>query len=177
MSAATASNAAAVAASSSEGSLLAVIGDEDTVTGFLLAGIGNLDARRKSNFLIVKPDTSRREMEDAFKDFTTREDVAVVLIAQFVANEIRYIVNEYAEPIPAVLEIPSPDHPYDPSADSILNRVKHLLGAGNDGLWLEKEEFVVLWEEEEHQREREKERERVREWKRISQLACVVGSP
>ena len=67
MSAATASNAAAVAASSSEGSLLAVIGDEDTVTGFLLAGIGNLDARRKSNFLIVKPDTSRREMEDAFK--------------------------------------------------------------------------------------------------------------
>ena len=79
-------------------------------------------------------------MEDAFKDFTTREDVAVVLIAQFVANEIRYLVNEYAEPIPAVLEIPSPDHPYDPSADSILNRVKHLLGAGR----LEKEEFVVL---------------------------------
>jgi hypothetical protein len=37
--------------------------------------------------------------------------------------------------------------------------VKHLLGAGNDGLWLEKEEFVVLWEEEEHQREREKKRE------------------
>jgi hypothetical protein len=37
--------------------------------------------------------------------------------------------------------------------------VKHLLGAGNDGLWLEKEEFVVLWEEEEHQRERERKRE------------------
>ena len=126
---ASAASAAAVAASS-EGSLLAVIGDEDLVTGFLLAGVGNLDSRRKSNFLIVKPDTSRREMEDAFKDFTTREDVAVVLIAQFVANEIRYLVNEHTEPIPAVLEIPSPDHPYDPSADSILKRVKHLLGAG-----------------------------------------------
>ena len=129
---ASAVSAAAVAASS-EGALLAVIGDEDLVTGFLLAGVGNLDSRRKSNFLIVKPDTSRREMEDAFKDCTTREDVAVVLIAQFVANEIRYLVNEHTEPIPAVLEIPSPDHPYDPSADSILKRVKHLLGAG-DGI-------------------------------------------
>lgn len=60
------------------GSLLAVIGDEvdtlyarfllhchsvgsprqpyysqDTVTGFLLAGVGNVDLRRKSNFLVV----------------------------------------------------------------------------------------------------------------------------
>jgi V-type H+-transporting ATPase subunit F len=130
-SSAAAAAAAAAVAASSEGSLLAVIGDEDTVTGFLLAGVGNVDARRKSNFLIVKSDTSRREMEDAFKEFTTREDVAVVLIAQFVANEIRYLVNEYTEPIPAVLEIPSPDHPYDPSADSILKRVKHLLGAGD----------------------------------------------
>ena len=64
---ASAASAAAVAASS-EGSLLAVIGDEDLVTGFLLAGVGNLDSRRKSNFLIVKPDTSRREMEDAIPD-------------------------------------------------------------------------------------------------------------
>ena len=46
---ASAVSAAAVAASS-EGSLLAVIGDEDLVTGFLLAGVGNLDSRRKSTF-------------------------------------------------------------------------------------------------------------------------------
>jgi V-type H+-transporting ATPase subunit F len=36
-----------------KGALIGVIGDEDTVTGFLLAGVGNVDARRKSNFLIV----------------------------------------------------------------------------------------------------------------------------
>ena len=29
------------------GSLVAVIGDEDTVTGMLLAGVGEVDARRK----------------------------------------------------------------------------------------------------------------------------------
>jgi vacuolar-type H+-ATPase subunit F/Vma7 len=31
--------------------------------------------------------------------------------------------------IPAVLEIPSKDSPYDPSQDSLLQRVKMLLGA------------------------------------------------
>ena len=56
--------------------------------------------------------------------------------------------SETAQPVPAVLEIPSKDRPYDPSKarlrssasdlcsltstvhaqDSILNRVKHLLG-------------------------------------------------
>jgi V-type H+-transporting ATPase subunit F len=37
----------------SQGALIGVIGDEDSVTGFLLAGVGNVDVRRKSNFLIV----------------------------------------------------------------------------------------------------------------------------
>lgn len=32
---------------------IAVIGDEDTVTGFLLGGIGNIDASKNSNFFIV----------------------------------------------------------------------------------------------------------------------------
>ena len=32
------------------------------------------------------------------------------------------------QPIPAVLEIPSKEHPYDPNQDSILERVKGLFG-------------------------------------------------
>ena len=32
------------------------------------------------------------------------------------------------QPVPAVLEIPSKDSPYDPNQDSLLLRVKHLLG-------------------------------------------------
>ena len=35
------------------GALIAVIGDEETVTGMLLAGVGNVDARRTSNFMVV----------------------------------------------------------------------------------------------------------------------------
>ena len=63
-----------------EGSLIGVIGDEDTVTGFLLAGVGNVDVRRNTNFLVVDGKTTKKAIEDAFKDFTTREDIAVVLI-------------------------------------------------------------------------------------------------
>ena len=46
-----------------------------------------------------------------------------------VANMIRFIVDSYNNPVPAILEIPSKDHPYDPSHDSILSRVKYLFSA------------------------------------------------
>lgn len=36
------------------GKLIAVIGDEDTVTGFLLAGVGHRNTEGQ-NFLVVKP--------------------------------------------------------------------------------------------------------------------------
>ncbi|MBA0874910.1 hypothetical protein Goshw_023793 [Gossypium schwendimanii] len=42
---------------------------------------------------------------------------------------IRFLVDSYNKPIPAILEIPSKNHPYDPAHDSILSRVKHLFNA------------------------------------------------
>ncbi|KAK9684859.1 hypothetical protein RND81_10G237600 [Saponaria officinalis] len=109
--------------------ILAVIADEDTVTGFLLAGVGNVDIRRKTNYLIVDNKTTLKQIEEAFKEFTAREDIAIVLISQFVANMIRFLVDSYNKPIPAILEIPSKDHPYDPTHDSVLSRVKYLFSA------------------------------------------------
>lgn len=41
-----------------------------------------------------------------------------------VAEMIRHVIDNHNEPIPAVLEIPSKDHPYDASKDSILRRAK-----------------------------------------------------
>ncbi|OMO55383.1 ATPase, V1 complex, subunit F, eukaryotic [Corchorus capsularis] len=110
----------------SSSALIAMIADEDTVTGFLMAGVGNVDLRRKTNYLIVDSKTTVKAIEDAFKEFTTREDVAIILISQYVANMIRFLVDSYNNPIPAILEIPSKDHPYDPAHDSVLSRVKYL---------------------------------------------------
>lgn len=37
---------------------------------------------------------------------------------------IRSAIDNHKAPTPAVLEIPSKDHPYDPSKDSILARAR-----------------------------------------------------
>ncbi|KAJ1925886.1 H(+)-transporting V1 sector ATPase subunit F [Tieghemiomyces parasiticus] len=107
---------------------IAVIGDEDSVTGFLLSGIGHIDARQKANFLIVDSKTPLATVEEAFSEFTKRKDIAIILITQQVAEEIRHLLDEHHSAFPTVLEIPSKDHPYDPSKDSVLKRVQRLFG-------------------------------------------------
>ena len=124
------------------------------MTGFLLAGVGNIDSKRKGNFLVVDSKTAQADIEvntllcllpernpiltckkspsqDAFRRFTNpdaKPPIGVLLLAQNVASEIRYLLDDYNQIIPAILEIPSKDSPYDPSADYLLQRVKRLTG-------------------------------------------------
>ncbi|CAD6198456.1 unnamed protein product [Caenorhabditis auriculariae] len=113
-------------ASAAKGKIMAVIGDEDTVVGFLLGGVGELNKARKPNYLIVDKSTELQAIEDAFKTFCSREDIAIILINQHVAEMIRFVVDQHTASIPAVLEIPSKEAPYDPSKDSILGRARGL---------------------------------------------------
>eukprot|EP01105_Mastigella_eilhardi_P006222 TRINITY_DN17821_c0_g1_i1.p2 TRINITY_DN17821_c0_g1~~TRINITY_DN17821_c0_g1_i1.p2 ORF type:complete len:132 (-),score=42.78 TRINITY_DN17821_c0_g1_i1:23-391(-) len=105
---------------------IAIIGDEDTVTGFLLTGIGDIDIKRTANFLVVDAKTSPQKIEETFKHFTSRPDISIVLITQQAANEIRILLDEYEKLVPTVLEIPSKDHPYNPAQDSIMSRLKRM---------------------------------------------------
>ncbi|CCU82240.1 unnamed protein product [Blumeria hordei] len=110
---------------------LAVIGDEDSVTGLLLAGIGHVTAApdSKKNFLVVDSKTDNLTIEEAFDQFTTqRKDIGILLINQHIAERIRHRVDTYTAAFPALLEIPSKDHPYDPEKDSVLRRVQRLFG-------------------------------------------------
>ncbi|KAL8822972.1 MAG: hypothetical protein Q9191_006303 [Dirinaria sp. TL-2023a] len=131
---------------------LAVIGDEDSVTGLLLAGIGvssvpvehafpgiqrlKLGAKHvtqppdaQKNFLVVDAKTETSTIEQAFDNYTQdRNDIAILLINQHIAERIRHRVDTYTDAFPAVLEIPSKDHPYDPEKDSVLRRVRRLFG-------------------------------------------------
>lgn len=45
-----------------------------------------------------------------------------------IAERIRNSVDSFSDPFPAILEIPSKDHPYDPEKDSVLKRVRRLFG-------------------------------------------------
>jgi V-type H+-transporting ATPase subunit F len=110
---------------------LAVIGDEDSVTGLLLAGIGHVTNPPDSqkNFLVVDSKTETAAIEAAFESFTTeRKDIGIVLINQHIAEKIRHRIDTYTAAFPTVLEIPSKDHPYDPEKDSVLRRVRRLFG-------------------------------------------------
>lgn len=110
------------------GYYIAVIGDEDTVTGFLLTGIGQMEQDGTSNFLVVRPKTPLEDIEKAFNEFSQRDDVAILLINQHIANDIRHLIEKFDRPLPAILEIPSKDHPYKPEDDTIFKRVSALLG-------------------------------------------------
>ncbi|OAL03628.1 vacuolar ATP synthase [Phaeosphaeriaceae sp. SRC1lsM3a] len=110
---------------------LAVIGDEDTVTGMLLAGVGHVTQPPDSqkNFLVVDAKTENAAIEAAFDKFTQeRKDIAILLINQHIAEKIRHRVESYTAAFPSLLEIPSKDHPYDPEKDSVLKRVRRLFG-------------------------------------------------
>eukprot|EP00923_Selenidium_pygospionis_P013751 GHVN01023732.1.p1 GENE.GHVN01023732.1~~GHVN01023732.1.p1 ORF type:complete len:128 (-),score=21.34 GHVN01023732.1:271-654(-) len=107
---------------------ICVIGDEDTVTGFLMAGVGQRDEHGRTNYLIIDGKTRRVDIENAWKEFIERKDVGVILINQHVADSIRYLVDLHDVVIPTILEIPSKEHPYDKDKDSVMQRVKVFFG-------------------------------------------------
>ncbi|XP_059090322.1 V-type proton ATPase subunit F [Tigriopus californicus] len=107
-----------------KGKLIGVIGDEDTCVGFLLGGIGEMNKNRHPNFMVVDKNTPLTDIEECLKKFIKRDDVDIILINQNIAEMIRHTIDQHTAPVPAILEIPSKDHPYDPSKDSILRRAK-----------------------------------------------------
>lgn len=54
--------------------------------------------------------------------------VVWLLTPSQIADKIRHRIDTYTAAFPAVLEIPSKDHPYDPEKDSVLRRVRRLFG-------------------------------------------------
>ncbi|KAL7751863.1 H(+)-transporting V1 sector ATPase subunit F [Sorochytrium milnesiophthora] len=104
------------------------LGWQDTVTGLLLAGVGHIDAKQKKNFLVVDNKTTMGTIEETFRDFISRRDIAIILINQHIAEDIRGQLDDHQAAFPTVLEIPSKDHPYDPSKGTHLSRVQKLFG-------------------------------------------------
>nr|CAH39843.1 V-ATPase subunit F2 [Paramecium tetraurelia] len=113
----------------SEGtSLVSIIGDEDTVTGFLLTGIGEKNIKGETNFLVVDSKTDPKLIENTFQNFLKHPNIAVILVTQFVAeNYLRHIINQYDAILPTILEIPSKEYPYEAKKDTIIQRAHRLL--------------------------------------------------
>ena len=113
--------------------MIGVIGDEDTCTGFLLAGVGDKNPKKGlgPNFFVVEKNTKQGDIEEGFRSLVSRDDIAVILICQHIANDIRYLIDEHSmskEPLPCILEIPSKQIPFDGSKDPVLSKLRMFLG-------------------------------------------------
>merc|ERR1712142_79795 len=98
--------------------------------GKLIAVIGEVNKKREPNFMVVDKNTAIPEIEECYKKFMKRDDIDIILINQNIAEQIRHVIDaDNDSPLPAVLEIPSKDHPYDPAKDSVLRRAKGLYSA------------------------------------------------
>ncbi len=118
-----------------KGSLLVgVIGDEATVTGFLLTGVGERNKKGEANFMIVSKDTTLSQIEQAFTKMLHRDDIGIIMISQNIAEQIRNLIAEHDQVIPTIMEIPSKDVPYDPLKDTVLCRAARMLYGNEVGM-------------------------------------------
>eukprot|EP00826_Nyctotherus_ovalis_P009421 TRINITY_DN12487_c0_g1_i1.p1 TRINITY_DN12487_c0_g1~~TRINITY_DN12487_c0_g1_i1.p1 ORF type:complete len:100 (+),score=31.36 TRINITY_DN12487_c0_g1_i1:247-546(+) len=89
--------------------------------------MGEKNKKGQPNFMIVDKDTHRQDIVNMFTALTSREDIGVILICQNIANEIKDVILEYNKIIPAIMEIPSKELPYDTQKDSVLQKAARQL--------------------------------------------------
>ena len=103
--------------------LIAVIGEEDVIVGFLDIGVGDY---LKENYLVVTNKTSQETIIHTFNQFTNRQDILIILITHHVAEMIRPTLSQYRYILPSVVEIPSRDS-YNPNKDLVMIKINKLL--------------------------------------------------
>lgn len=114
------------------GKLISVIGDEETCAGFLMGGIGEMNKDRQPNFKVVDRGTPVSVIEETFRAFIRRSDVAIILINQNIADKIRHEIDRNNGSRVSVLEIPSKDVPFDSKNDYTLKPTKGMYFGGNE---------------------------------------------
>ncbi|KAG5900602.1 hypothetical protein JTB14_017457 [Gonioctena quinquepunctata] len=100
--------------------LIAVIADEDTCVGYLLGGIGQLNALGYPNFYIFNEKSMNIEIEFALDTFLHRSDIGIILIQKEAAELVLHTIRMYRRHVPVIVEIPGKNGPYDVSIDHIL---------------------------------------------------------
>lgn len=85
-------------------------------------GLRGLLERRAPELLRTLPSSPNRQ-------FLNRDDIGIILINQYIAEMVRHALDAHQRSIPAVLEIPSKEHPYDAAKDSILRRARGMFTA------------------------------------------------
>lgn len=85
--------------------LIAIVADDETLSGFALTGIPL--SRDAPNFISVSKETSEEELEKHVEQLASRNDVAIVFVADFVYARARDYIQKYGRGLPCFLRIPS----------------------------------------------------------------------
>lgn len=95
-----------------ERTALALIGNEEAVGAFLLAGWGQrrLSSSLECNWMCARDSTPVDEIETAWRTFVSSPHVAVLLLSAAVGRRIRDVTSDRRSE-PTVVEIPSADSP------------------------------------------------------------------
>merc|ERR1711998_746883 len=103
---------------------------QDTCAGFLLSGIGDIERGKGSNYMKVEGTTETPQIEAKFEELSSRDDVAIIVINQWIADRIDSKIRDYNQLMPTVVLVPSKDKPYDPNTDPVFNRIQRMMGRG-----------------------------------------------
>ena len=118
--------------------LIAVCADDQTVTGFLLTGMGEKDKKGNQNYLIADKETTDEQVRQAVSGWLDSDDIAILLIAQNQAERVRDLIvahqTDEKKILPTVLEMPSKEEPYDPTKDPVLLKACSVLYGMDAGL-------------------------------------------
>ncbi|KRH94127.1 V-type ATPase, F subunit [Pseudoloma neurophilia] len=82
-----------------------LICDEGMITGFIMTGL--ISDKKDKNFFTVDKQTCEEDLENIFKDLISRQDIAIIFVADFVANKIKHVMDGYKEVVPTIMTIPT----------------------------------------------------------------------
>jgi V/A-type H+-transporting ATPase subunit F len=98
---------------------IAAIGEEDTIIGLRLAGIGDA---------FIASEVS--EIKAAIEKVLQNPDIGLLIITERLAEKVRNIINEIMErrTIPTIIEIPDRQGPIEREVDPISELIKRAVG-------------------------------------------------
>ncbi|XP_018571939.1 V-type proton ATPase subunit F-like [Anoplophora glabripennis] len=107
-----------------KGLLISIIADEDTCVGFLLGGIGEVTEDQRPNYFVVNRKTKNTDIEKAFKEFSRRTDIGMILITRQAADMIHAVISSYKRTVPTVMQIPGIYGPYEFINEDVLHKAE-----------------------------------------------------
>ncbi|KAL4675524.1 hypothetical protein H8959_009669 [Pygathrix nigripes] len=64
-----------------------------------------------------------------YPSVSKRDDIGIILVNQYITEMVQHALDAHQCSIPVILEIPSKEHPYDATKESILGRARGMFSA------------------------------------------------